>query len=125
MEKIGKSLASGFMNAINNIKIEDLGTALGKIIQGFIHLSSNFVDSITFGTLGAKIGRSLKNMIHEIDLSEFAWTLATAITGIIKEIHNFINKIEWKSLGNKIANSLNEFFSTFGWEGLELQSVML
>ena len=115
-KKIGKSLASGFMNAINNIKIEDLGTALGKIIQGFIHLSSNFVDSITFGTLGAKIGRSLKNMIHEIDLSEFAWTLATAITGIIKEIHNFINKIEWKSLGNKIANSLNEFFSTFGWE---------
>lgn len=115
-KKIGKSLASGFMNAINNIKIENLGTALGKIIQGFIHLSSNFVDSITFGTLGAKIGRSLKNMIHEIDLSEFAWTLATAITGIIKEIHNFIDKIEWKSLGNKIANSLNEFFSTFGWE---------
>lgn len=115
-KKIGKSLASGFMNAINNIKIENLGTALGKIIQGFIHLSSNFVDGITFGTLGTKIGRSLKNMIHEIDLSEFAWTLATAITGIIKEIHNFINKIEWKSLGNKIANSLNEFFSTFGWE---------
>lgn len=115
-KKIGKSLASGFMNAINNIKIENLGTALGKIIQGFIHLSSNFVDNITFGTLGAKIGRSLKNMIHEIDLSEFAWTLATAITGIIKEIHNFIDKIEWKSLGNKIANSLNEFFSTFGWE---------
>lgn len=115
-KKIGKSLASGLMNAINNIEIENLGTALGKIIQGFIHLASNFVDGITFGTLGAKIGRSLTNMIHEIDLSEFAWTLATAITGIIKEIHNFIDEIDWDSLGNKIVDSLNTFFSTFGWE---------
>lgn len=115
-KKIGKSLASGLMNAVNNIEIENLGTALGKIIQGFIHLASNFVDGITFGTLGAKIGRSLTNMIHEIDLSEFAWTLATAITGIIKEIHNFIDGIDWDSLGNKIVDSLNTFFSTFGWE---------
>lgn len=115
-KKIGKSLASGLMNAVNNIEIENLGTALGKIIQGFIHLASNFVDGITFGTLGAKIGRSLTNMIHEIDLSEFAWTLATAITGIIKEIHNFIDEIDWDSLGNKIVDSLNTFFSTFGWE---------
>lgn len=110
--KLGQTLSAGVSSIISILP--NLGSSLGKIVQGLITTAFSFVNTFDWEKAGKDLISTVNNFISEIDWSMLGNTISTALIGLWDLVKSFLGNFDWSEFGK----SIGEFIIGIDWWGL-------
>lgn len=133
-EEIGRMVASGINNALDNIdwetitaKAKVVGTDLARILNGFIdeldfkqlgsslgnglntaiEFALGFIETFDFERFGEQLANGINGLFNTVNWDDLGKTITTGLDGIVKSIKKFVKKLDKKAIGWSISTLIN------------------
>lgn len=108
--EIGQLLGIKVNSLFDKVDFAALGEKLGRGIQHAFELAFNFLGTVNFQNIGAKIAEFLNNAISNIDFSLVGATFARMWNSLIDTFYGFVSNFDWAKFGKSIADAINGWF---------------
>lgn len=124
---LGKKIAGGLSDLINDIDWVNLGNALGEKIRKWIQLAFGFITNIDFENLASKITDSINSFLKrmgEIDpetglsgWAEAGSAVSKGAKGILDGMLHILDNVDWDA----VAKGISDFLGSIDWVGIFLK----
>ena len=122
-ESLGRLLGGKVNEIFDSIPWAEIGTKVGKGIDGFVKTLYYFLDEIDFRNIGSHLAELLNNALSNIDFSFVGRLLVKPFTSLADLIIGFVTETNWglvaKSLSDGligIYTELTEWLKSVDWE---------
>ena len=124
-ERLGRLLGSKFNEIVDSIPWADLGTKVGKGLDGIIKTAYYFLDEADFENLGKNIATFFNNALKEVDFEFVGRLLVKGVTSGIDFLIGFLRELNWGQVTSKLSdgiigvfNETTEWLKSYNWKEL-------
>ena len=109
-ESLGRLLGGKVNEIFDSIPWGEIGTKVGKGIDGFVKTLYYFLDEIDFRNIGSHIADLLNNALENIDFSFVGRLLVKPFTSLADLIIGFVTKLDWGLVAKSLSDCVKGIF---------------
>jgi len=109
-ESLGRLLGGKVNEIFDSIPWAEIGTKVGKGIDGFVKTLYYFFDEIDFRNIGSHIAELLNNALENIDFSFVDRLLVKPFTSLADLIIGFVTKLDWGLVAKSLSDCVKGIF---------------
>ena len=109
-ESLGRLLGGKVNEIFDSIPWAEIGTKVGKGIDGFVKTLYYFLDEIDFRNIGSHLAELLNNALENIDFSFVGRLLVKPFTSLADLIIGFVTKLDWGLVAKSLSDCVKGIF---------------
>ena len=109
-ESLGRLLGGKVNEIFDSIPWAEIGTKVGKGIDGFVKTLYYFLDEIDFRNIGSHLADLLNNALENIDFSFVGRLLVKPFTSLADLIIGFVTKLDWGLVAKSLSDCVKGIF---------------
>ena len=109
-ESLGRLLGGKVNEIFDSIPWGEIGTKVGKGIDGFVKTLYYFLDEIDFRNIGSHLADLLNNALENIDFSFVGRLLVKPFTSLADLIIGFVTKLDWGLVAKSLSDCVKGIF---------------